>query len=573
MSRVDQLEDEHTAHGVVESEKAQVPRGRDAVTWKARPWTVFACAFAVRVVIAAVFLGSCDNLNSIAEIPTAAAHVPILLPYFPVIANILGTSALVITKLHFVPIALVPKLIPCFADSLIAVWFLLDNRFEKHFRRRAAWLYVFCPLPLVLICINGQWDSMWVLPMVSALAMADLMKHTTTSRRRTLLIIGALLGIAILSKPVAVITAGLLIPNFRSRMSTNDWIQECSLILIGFATTMGLFFAKFALDGTNLRQNLYDVVSYVRSPGFVIFGPAGFLHLHAVTSINVVMVSADFRDLSIVYVLAIVLWQMFARVPLDKMTAAAAALLICPAVGGIEPQYLFWPLVFILASGRVRAAVWYALSASSLYFLFFLIPGASIAKGESSAAYLPLHSLSFLGVPRVALEWFANSSVALDIWNPLANLVVPFAMCCFGLYLLVSRTTPKYALEESHLQPLGLRAIRTCIPYITAMVIATVVYSVYTNDHINSMYATLDAGVRKYGFLHPIFNTSYWQNVHYFTIRSPWNAFISGTWWGSILILGPLLMTLWGVLACRHFSDSEAIIKRDDARQSSGSSQ
>jgi hypothetical protein len=208
---------------------------------------VFACAFAVRVALGAVFLGSNDNLSSIAYVPMAARHVPILLPYFPVIVNILGTSGLVVTKLHFVPIALVPKLIPCFADSLIAVWFLLDNRFERRFRRRAAWLYVFCPLPLILICINGQWDSMWVLPMLSALAMADLMKNATTSRRRTLLIIGALLAVAILSKPVAIITAGLVIPNFRSRKGTSDWLQECCLILIGFATTMGLFFAKFRL--------------------------------------------------------------------------------------------------------------------------------------------------------------------------------------------------------------------------------------------------------------------------------------------------------------------------------------
>lgn len=559
------------AHEASASEKALLPPGRDAVTWKERPGVVFVCAFAVRVFIAAVFLGSCDTLNSISTIPTGAAHGYWYLPYFPVIDNVLGASALVITKLHFVPIALVPKLIPCIADSLIAVWFLKDNRFENHFRQRAAWLYVFCPLPLFLICIQGQWDSMWVLPMVSALAMADLLKHMTTSRRRTLLIIGALLGIAVLSKPVAIITAGLLIPNFRSRESTIDWIQECSLILIGFVATMGLFFAKFALDGTNLYRDLQNVVSYGGIPGFTIFGPAKFWYLHALSAIpvarnlatQVATLSSDLRDLSIIYVLAIVLYQIFARVPLDKMTAAAAALLICPAVGGLAPQYLFWPLVFILASGRVRAAVLYALSASSLYFFFFLIPGASAAKGESVAAYLPLRSLSFLGVPRSALEWFANSPVALDIWNPFANLVVPIAMCCFGLYLLVSRTTPKYAPEESHLQPLGLRATRTSIPYVTAMVTATVVYSFYTVANYPAMYATLQAGVRKYGFVHPIFNASYWSDAYYFTTRSPWNALESGAWWGSILVLGPLLIALWGVLACRHFSNSDAVVKCD----------
>ncbi len=556
-------------------DSALVSLDRDAVRWQERPGVIFFCAFSLRVLIAAVFLGSCDLLISIATIPTDAAHGYSYLPYFPVISNIKGASALVITKLHFVQIALVPKLIPCFADSLIAVWFLKDNRFEKHYRQRAAWLYVFCPLPIILVCIQGQWDSMWVLPMVSALAMADLLKHATSSRRRTLLLIGALLGIAILSKPVAIIAAGFLIPNYRNRASTNDWIKQVGLILMGFAVTMGLFLAKFALDGTNLRQNLDNVVSYAGTPGFTVFGPAKLLYLHALSVIPAahgaaareLIVNSDLRDLSIIYVFAIVLYQIFALVPLDKMTAAAAVLLICPAVGGLAPQYLFWPLVFILASGRVRAAVAYALSASSLYFLFFLIPGASAVKGESSAAYLPLRSLSFLGVPRAALEWFANSPVALDIWNPLANLVVPIAMCCFGLYLLVSRTTPQYAPEESHLHPLGLRAVRTCIPYVATMTIATVVYSFYTNHHLAAMYATLQASIRNYGFVRPIFNVNYWSSAYFFTARAPWNYLASGTWWGSILFLGPLLIVLWGVFACRHFSSSDAVIKRVDASQ------
>ena len=553
---------------------AMVSMDRDAVSWKERTGVVFLSAFALRVIIAAVFLGSCDLLISIATTPTVAAHGYSYLPYFPVINNIKGASALIM-KLRFVPLALVPKLIPCFADSLIAVWFLKDNRFEKHYRQRAAWLYVFCPLPIILVSIQGQWDSMWVLPMVSALAMADLLQHSTSSRRRTLLLIGALLAIAILSKPVAIIAAGLLIPNWRRRTSTNDWIQDCCLMLIGFAATMGLFFAKFALDGTNLHQNLDNVVSYAGAPGFTVFGPAKLWFLHALSAIPAshnaaaqeLIANSDLRDLSIIYVFAIVLYQVFTRVPLDKMTSAAAVLLICPAVGGLAPQYLFWPLVFILASGRVRAAVAYALSASSLYFVFFLIPGASAVKGESAAAYLPLRSLSFLGIPHSALEWFANSPVALDIWNPLANLVVPIAMCVFGLYLLVSRMTPKYAPEASHLQPLGLRAIRTCIPYVVAIVTAMVVYSLYTLHNFVTMYPVLDAGVRKYAFVHPIFNTYYWSEAFFFTTRSPWSALASGTWWGSILILGPLLIVLWGVFACRHFSSSDSMIKRVDASQ------
>lgn len=571
MSPVD-IGDERSGLDVADVEDATKPRGNDAIAWKERPAAVFVSAFAVRVIISTVFLGSCDLINTLSHIPTAASHGYYFLPYFPVVYNITGASALVITKLHFVPVGLVPKLIPCIADSLIAAWLLMDNRFESHFRRRAAWLYVFCPLPLILVCIQGQWDSMWVLPVIAALAMSDLLRHATASRRRTLLIIGALLGIAILSKPVAIITAGLLIPNFRLRQSTNDWLRECGLILIGFVATMGLFLAKFALDGTNLKLNLQNVISYGGTPGFTVFGPAKFYSLHAplhTTNVHltVAAVTAEFRDLSIIYVLAIVLYQIFARVPLDKMTAAAAALLICPAVGGLAPQYLLWPLVFILASGRVRAAVYYALSASSFCFLFFLIPGATAAKGESVAAFLPLRSLSFLGIPRSVVEWFANSPVALDIWRPLADLVVPIAMCCFGLYLLISRSVPKYAPEESQLQPLGLRAIRTCIPYVSALVIATVTFSLYTNLHLRSMYATINAGVQKYAFAHAIFNARYWSNALYFTTRRPWNALESGTWWGSILFIGPLLIVLWGVFACRNFRNSDSVTVRVDSRQ------
>jgi hypothetical protein len=574
VSPIEQLDVEPITHEYVDSDALLPPEG-DSIAWKERPWVVFTSAFAVRVIIAAVFLGSCDTLDSIYHIAVGGAHRYFYLPYFPIIDNILGSSSLVASKFHFLPIGLVPKLIPCLADSLIAVWFLMDNRFEKHYRRRAAWLYVFCPLPIILVCIQGQWDSLWVLPMVSALAMADLLRHTTKSRRRTLLLIGALLGIAIISKPVAIITAGLLVPNFRSRASTQGWIQECCLMLVGCATTMGLFFAKFAFDGTHLRQTLRDVISYGGAPGFTIFGPAKFWYLHLISTIPVphnaatqeLLVNTDLRDLSIIYVLAIVLYQIFARTPLDSMTAAAAALLICPAVGGLAPQYLFWPLVFILASGRIRAAVAYALSASSIYFVFFLIPGASAAKGESATAYLPLRSLSFLGIPRSALDWFANSPVALDIWNPFANLVVPVAMCGFGLYLLVSRTTPKYSAEESRLEPLRLRALRTSIPYVAALVISMVVYSVYTNVNLTAMFKMLDASVRRYAFIHQIFSASYWSSTLYFTSRSPWNALASGTWWGSILIIGPLLIALWGVLALRHSSDVDAVVKRSDARQ------
>jgi hypothetical protein len=520
---------------------------------------VFGTSLLVRLTLAAIFLGSCDNLNALAAIPVVAAHRYLYLPYFPIIENILGSSALLVTRIHFLPVALVPKLVPCLADSLISVWFLRDKRFDEKFRSTAAWIYVFCPLPLILICIQGQWDSMWVLPMVSALAMSELVKHETTTKRSTLLLIGALIGVAVLSKPVALIVAGLVLPNYRSRRSTNDWVQECCIIIIGATATLGVFFLKFVGDGINLHQNIQNVIAYAGTPGFTVFGPAKLWFFKELSAIPVgrsaqlreLAVNADLRDLSIIYVVAIVIYQLVAKAQPDRMAAAAAALLICPAVGGLAPQYLFWPLVFILASGRMRTAITYALAASTVYFVFFLIPGASAVPGESLAAYLPLRSLHFLGVPGSALHWFVASPAALDIWQPLANLMVPVAMCALGLFLLLSEWEPNHDVGYASLPPLQLRSTKTCIPYVVVLLVATVAYSLSKVADPTALITAINGGVNRYALTKNLFTYDTWSTTYYWAARPPYSSVQSGSWWGTILWIGPLAMAAWGIHAYR----------------------
>jgi hypothetical protein len=512
-----------------------------------RPGAVFTVSLIVRVLLASVFLGSADTMNAIAAIPLAATRTYFFLPYFPIVQNILGATTTLVDHAHFVPIGLSVKLIPCVVDSLLCVWFLQNNRFDLRYRRSAAWLYAFCPLPLILICLQGQWDSLWVLPAVTAIALSDLLTDATKARRTALLLVGALLGLAVLSKPAALIIAGLVLPSFRYRESVLGWIRDASLILTGATVTLVVFFLKFAANGVEIHKNISSAFEYGSNWGATLFGPAD---LSIFSHFNTVRTSAvsDFRQLAFIYVVAIAVYQLLARHPIDRMSAAAAAVLICPAIGGLAPQYLFWPLVFILASGRLRVASAYAVLSSCVWFLFFLIPGASFNPGESLGAMLPLRSLQFLGLPNAAVRWFA-SPVALDVWHPLANLFVPLAMCALGVYLLVSRRPVPAVPNAESVEPLKFPSLHTIAPYTVLMVIVVVVYGMVTSHDGSAAIASINHGVNRYAFSNSIFSWRHWKTSLYWKVRDPYRDILSGSWWGTILLLGPLGIAAWGTFA------------------------
>ena len=530
-----------------------------------RPGAVFFVSLIVRVILASVFLGSADSMNALTAIPLAATRTFFFLPYFPIVQNILGATTPLVNHAHFVPIGLSVKIVPCVVDSLISVWLLQNSRFELRYRRSSAWLYALCPLPLILICLQGQWDSLWVLPAVTALALADLVANATKARRTTLLLVGALLGLAVLSKPAALIVAGLLLPSFRHRESIARWIRDASFILTGAAVTVVLFFLKFADNGVRIHQNVDSAISYAGQPGATLFGPADlsiFDHFNSVQT----SVALDFRQLAFIYVIAIALYQLVARRPVDRMSAAAAALLICPAIGGLAPQYLFWPFVFILASGRLRIASVYAVISSFVYFLFFLIPGASYTPGESLGALLPLRSLAFLGLPHVALKWF-SSTAALDAWHLLANLFVPLAMCALGVYFMLSRSEPQTMLSAPPNEPLELRSVRTVVPYTAIMVLVVLAYGMVSTHDASAAITAIYHGVNHYAFSNSIYTWRHWRIYDYWTLKHPYRHLLNGSWWGTILVLGPLAIAAWGMFGL-HASRRIAACDREAKRSS-----
>jgi hypothetical protein len=518
-----------------------------------RPSTVFLVSLIVRLVVAAVFLGSVDTINSLSYMPVAASHGYFYLPYFPIVENVLGSSALLMNHLRFLPIGLFPKLLPCVADSLLSVWLLRYDRFDVRFRRRAAWIYAFCPLTIILVCIEGQWDSLWILPMVAAIALSMQSRNDSSKRYRTCFIIGLLFGVALLSKPVALVIAGLLIPNVHSRSSLTSWLKEVFVIATGAVLTVAAFFAVFASQGIDLRHNLKNVISYGGSPGYIVFGPARLSIFSFLNQLKYTAAS-DFRLLALFYVVAIVLYQVFSKTPIDAMAAAAMLLLVAPAVGGLAAQYLVWPLAFIIAAGRLRLAVVYSAATSLFLLMFFLIPASSIKSGENVGAFLPLRSLRFLGVPSSALHWAATTSFASDVWLPILNLYVPIALCALALYLLTSKWRFTPSTEVLNLHPLKLRATWVCIPFVALLIVAVVTYLLEPTHVKKALIAVVQRGFTHYSLLRPIYSWVTWHRYLFWSVTMPYKDLVGGAWWGSIIVIGPILIVLWTYLALRGYS-------------------
>jgi len=495
-------------------------------------------------------MGSVDTINSLSSMPVAASHGYFYLPYFPIVENTLGSSALLMSHLRFLPIAVFPKLLPCIADSLLSVWLLRYDRFDPTYRRRAAWIYAFCPLTLILVCLEGQWDSLWILPMIAALALTIQMRDGSSAKYRTCLIIGLLFGVALTSKPVALVVAGLLIPNVHSRASLTSWMKEVLIIVTGAILSIAAFFLVFAGEGIDLRRDLDNVIGYGGAPGFIVFGPAHLTFFKFLAHLQSrATVIGDFRTFAVIYIGGIVLYQVFSKTPADTMAAAASMLLLAPAIGGLAAQYLVWPLAFIIAAGRLRLAVVYSAVASFVLLIFFVIPSSSIAPGENIATFLPLHALRFLGVPAQMSRWAATTPLARDVWLPILNLYLPLAMCTVALYLLMSKWRAAPSREGLQLEPLELQSTGVCIPYVALLILTVVTYWIEPTHVKKALIGVVQSGFTHYAFLRSIYSWWTWHRVLFWTHRMPYKDVLGGAWWGSIIVLGPILILYWSYVA------------------------
>ena len=512
---------------------AHTPTAEDAGRDTRRAWWVFVVAFVIRLAVAAAFLGGFDSLNSIRSMPVALNHDYIDIPYFPLIANWLGLSGLV--DAHWVtaakslgvhvttvPFGVFSKLLPCLADSLLAAWFTLDTRLSPRRRSLASWAYAACPLAFIIVCFQGQWDPVWILFALTALAVANMGEPST----RTRLVAGVLFALAVLLKPTPIFLLPLLFGRWRERRDSATWVRHAWPVVVGALTTMALAFAWFALEGIELSKNLHDVLDYSTTNNTVVavglartselnhFGdPTGFL-----------------RDLSIVLTLALVVGYHFTRRRIDPMAVAAAVFLVLPAIGGYNGQYLLWAVPFLLAAGRFRPFAIVSALSTFVVAAYCVFPRLWFGGGEETTFFFPVRHLQFLAIPDGAKGWL-TSGTPPDIWRPISNLVLPVVMVVIAVMVLRPRPNDRgrASIGDRELLP---RALTVNVPLVLTFVVAGVAYALgpFPGD-ARTVASHFTAQLRGYGI----------------GALPRGLSLPSGTWWGSVLVLIPVLTMVWAV--------------------------
>ncbi|HUI02747.1 MAG TPA: hypothetical protein VLZ77_04345 [Acidimicrobiales bacterium] len=532
------------------------PAGRGRLSRRERapsPTLVFSVALLIRIVLAAVFLGTIDATGGVTAMPVAANHGYVAVPYFPLPANWLGLAGFLYghwigvaralgIDFTAVPIALVPKLFPCIADSLIATWFALDQRQSPAYRRRSAWMYATCPLPLLIVCSSGQWDSIWILAMITAIALSA----STNASRGIRYGAGALFAFGLLVKPTPIVLLPLLFDRFRSRHSLAGYLRRIRPLVVSVVVALVVAFSWFALEGFDLPQNLHFVLNYS------VYGPSGVsaLGLSQLTFLQHLEQSTGiFRDLSVGAVAVVLLRYHLARRESDPMATAAAILLLVPAIGGINAQYLLWPLPFMLAARRFRVSVIYGALCAFLIFAYCVFSGVWVGgPTEETTFLLPLRPLQFLAIPDGAKAGLA-SGVAAAVLHPVFDVVLPVAMIALALWLL--RPAPARS-ERPAPMAAGAQA-RLSLGAVGVFVVSAIVYSLGPYPGLSAVIAS-HYGSALHGYA-----------LHGHALHGlpalPADA-ASGTWWTSALVLAPALFVVWSIAGLRRHRWSPAPVPR-----------
>lgn len=330
-----------------------------------------------------------------------------------------------------------------FAFKLLPVLFDVATAFTLRARApRAAWLYAFAPLPLIVNSMHGQWEGMVLYFLVLALVLAS------DDRAVTQALAGAAFVLSVIVKPIALPLAllFLLTPGEKQRA-----VQR-ALRFGGGAVTTGLLYLLIAgLAGYPLdADRLTLIFDYVRFGGHYFGLPSG--HLPVVG-----------RFLTIIPALVItgLYWK-------QRLSREDAALLVfCFAIGGspLAPQYLCWIPPLALLAGRYRFCAAYSLVAG-LFLTFFYSESSFIAGPLFMGAYGILRPLAWL-TPQAPPLWISPMLFVLG------DYVLP--LLCLGYGLL--RVVRAWSRENVQQEPSPARGVLLPAALLLVLVTSVVVWA------------------------------------------------------------------------------------------------
>ena len=404
-------------------------------------FAVFAVAAAVRLLLSAAFYGSVDKTNDILNAGAIfdGHGLYLRLPYFPGIHLLLRIGGLLI--LHTgIPPTLAFKLFPSLFDAGIAA-LLMDFGSSARDGRRRAWLYAFAPIPLIITCIHGQWEPLFLFFLLLAV-WAWRLQSTGGD-----LIAGAAYVLSIIAKPVAAPLLFFFLPKLRAVHDPNER-RHGSIAVGSMLTTVVAYLAIIRVVGMPLTVHRLRWIMDYANVGIQLIGLPELIPIPLPRVLGLLA-------------LAPLLW-LFWTGRIGRERAVFLFFLAMIGYCGISPQYLLWVVPFAFAVGEIRFAILYNVLGAVALFCYYVSPGTTGLNIENFGALAPLARLGWLSPPRLSAGLTTGAVVIV------ANLLIPLAsLAAFAIGVIRAARVP---LIERHALP-APRQVLT----VTAVLVATIV--------------------------------------------------------------------------------------------------
>ena len=388
----------------------------------------FLFAFLFRLVFSFTSLGSID-LMQFNGLGFDVSHFDLNydVPYFPFFTPVYLFNEFLESYLKF-PTGLAYKFIPILFDSIIvylAIYTYFFNIKNKYDNSNSlifiGILGIISPVSILINCFHTQLDAVVILILVVVFFINQKIKKTNL----LLFIKPALFAISILVKPYAIIFLPFLSYSYKRYSSLKDFIFDFVITYALLITFIFSFIFIFYIIGYDVTSNFHKIYSYMFKSRVQPFLGMPF--------------SSFLRDFSLTYQYHILLIILFIcyylYIFLNKSLFLIAAIIFLTLLSffGIAPQYMYFPIPFLLLSFSLRIFLVYSILTSMALIFYYMDPFMSHMYYENLTTFASLKLFSFL-TPDLSTYIFYNSFNFLN--NYLKN-IQPIILIIFTIFIFI----------------------------------------------------------------------------------------------------------------------------------------
>lgn len=456
---------------------------------------IFLAAIAVRLFFGYLFFGSVDVRCFLSMTHCTLHHDLLSFPlwnYFPILPHFLWFVGM-LSGATELPFAFCSKIIPTLFDGMIAL-LIYDMVSLKRpgYGMLSGMLYALCPVPLIIVSIHGQWDSLFLFFLLLSIYIRDYFEPSPSGS----FLFGVTYAISFLLKPASLLFVPFFFTPYRSfltEIGNLKWLfvagiaGKVSCMCVGFGlikwyalTTQeltALLLSPLVMGGSLVIALVLVIATVIAAArawptlplslkkycwlqssavagavsvtcmSFVLLSQYGFNIIALCDTIlrycnqGVQLMGLPFSPCCasgvglmlknrflLMGFIAFIAWRYY-HGAYSGIQALLITFTCMIGLSGICPQYLMWLVPVLLISGLYSQASIYVLFVSSFYLLFYSNPW-----GNPAMPYQNMLSFASLD----SWSWFMPSTVFMSAgWGLLitllGNLLIPVycLMICY----------------------------------------------------------------------------------------------------------------------------------------------